>query len=109
MSRVLSVEAIPKVSQYNSNMKKMTVVPKYVKLHKSDNKIKVILGQHSILNTFKVILSTIQDIREIGSVASGQAIPKIIKSSLKENIKFSKASIPSQEAKYKESTALLVA
>ena len=109
VSRVFSADAISEVSQYNFNMKKMTVVPKYVKLHKSNNKIKVILGLHSILNTFKVILSTIQDIREIGSVASGQAIPKIINSFLKENIKFSKASIPSQEVKYKESTALLVA
>ena len=84
VSRVFSADAISEVSQYNFNMKKMTVVPKHVKLPNSDKKSKGILGLDSILSPSTVNLYPIQDIIEIGSVASGQARSKIRKSSLKE-------------------------
>ena len=83
----------------------MVVVSKYVKLPDSDNKRKEIIGLDSILKPFKVNIYLIQDIIEIGSVASGQDRSKIRESSLKENLKFSKTLVASQEDKDTESTA----
>ena len=84
MSRFLSVDVISEVSQYDFNIEKMMVVPKHVKLPNSDKKSKGILGLDSILSPSTVNLYPIQDIIEIGSVASDQARSKIRKSSLKE-------------------------
>ena len=83
MSRFLSVDVISEVSQYDFNIEKMMVVPKHVKLPNIGNQKKDILGLYSILNPFKINLSLIQDTREIGAVASGQARSKIRKSYLK--------------------------
>ena len=58
----------------------------------------------AILNSFKVNLSLIQEIREIELVASGQVRSKIRKSTLKEKLKFSKILAASQEGKNTEST-----
>ena len=80
MSRILSEDTISVGSQYDFDMGKMTVVPKDVTPPNGDNERKEILGLDSILNPFKVNLSPIQDIRQIGSAALGQAISKIRKS-----------------------------
>ena len=104
MSRVLSADEISKVSQYDFDMKKMTVVPKYVKISNSDSENKEVIVLDSILDPLKVNLSPIQDIREIGLVTSGQARSKIRKSSLKEKLNLSKTSSTSQEDKDTKST-----
>ena len=104
VSRVLSAGAISEVSQYDFDTKKMMVVPKHIKLPKSDNESKGILGLDSILNPFKVNLSPIQGIRGIGSVNSGQVRSKTRKPPLRENLKFSKTLVTSQEDKDTKST-----
>ena len=77
----------------------MAVVSKHVKITNCDNESKGFIGLDSISIPFKFNLSPIQDIREIGSFASGQARSKIRKSFPKENLNFSKTLVASQEDK----------
>ena len=82
-SRILTADSLSEVSQYKFYMEKMTVYHKHVTLKNNKNEGKGISGMKSIDNPFKVNLLPMKDIREITSLASGQAILKAIKSSLK--------------------------
>ena len=61
----------------------MTVFPKHMTLPSNYNEGKGITGLKSIQNPFKVAVSLIQYIKEILSLALGQARIKARKSSLK--------------------------
>ena len=56
MSRVITADAIPKVSHHNFDIEKLIVYPKHVTLPKNVNRRKIILGLESIERSFKVNL-----------------------------------------------------
>ena len=86
-------------------MEEMTVNPKHVNLPDNENESKVIAGLESTEKSFKLNLSLILNIREVGSVSSGQVRPKAIKLSLKDKPIFPKIS-PNPQS-YKETDSII--
>ena len=70
VGRILIAHALSEFSQYEFYITKITMSPKHVILTNNENEGNGIYGLISIENPFTVKISPIQDIREIGSLAS---------------------------------------
>ena len=74
ISRVLMLEAVSEVSQYELDMDKLIVYTKHVTLPDNEDEWKCIKGIETIQNSFREVhIPPFTKIREIGSIASGQA------------------------------------
>ena len=88
---ILTSEAISEVIQNDFNLKTMTTLPKHVILIDNKEDRNEIIGLYRIKNPFKLMnISPHTKVREIGSVASGQAISKAVRSALKTTPNFAK-------------------
>ena len=76
-TRVLMEDAISEVTQYEFNIKDLTVTPKHVRLTCNEEYLSGKAGLENISNPFKMVnISAKVNIREIVSVASRQANKK---------------------------------
>ena len=88
---VLTSEAISKVTQYGFNLQTTTSLFEQVLLPDDKEGRNGIIGIDCIENPLKLVnISTLTKVKEIGSVASGQAISKARRSPLKSTTKFPK-------------------